>query len=136
MEEVDNEPKIKVALDNFYLTGDLTHLWKVQQEITFAIKSGMRIIIKQRTGNPDTWIPNFDEKAEEGFLYFLERCKRGYNNLKVNPEAKRGGPIKGKFITYAYWIAKLLLSERYIETEKQQDFEDNMFGIEDLKLEV
>lgn len=131
--EYENEKRYKEAETKFYETGDLKYLWEVKDDIEHAIRSAMRLLIQQRTGSPDTYQEHFYELAEEGFLYFLERCKRGYARKQANSESKLGGPIKGKLITYCYWIARYLLSSKFEEYYNQQGFEDTAISYDDLE---
>lgn len=90
----DNEEKFHEYQTKWYETKDETWLWEMYPIVLHAVKSMM---IKQLHGR---WIPNFNDLADNGTLYFLER-------------AKRRGPIEGKIITYAYWLARYALSERF-----------------------
>lgn len=92
--EYDNEEKFQDYQSKWYETKDPKYLWDMYPLVLHATKSMM---VKQLCGR---WIPNFNELADNAALYFLER-------------AKRRGPIKGKLITYAFWLAKYALSERF-----------------------
>ena len=130
-DEYDNDTEWQRLQGLFYESGDAKYLWEAKPLIEHAIRSALRLYLRKKTGSPDTWIPHWNEKVEDGTLYFIERCINGRKKLSMNPESKRGGPIKCKLVTYCYWVALLLMSSKRIEEERQWDFEDKCESLQD-----
>jgi len=131
MQEYTNDEEYQKLQAKFYETGEAKYLWEAYPLIEHAVRSALRMYIEKETGNPDTPIPNWHNKVEDGTLYFIQRCIKGYNRMKSNPNTKLGRPINCSLVTYCYWIAKLMMSTQRIDYERQQSFEDNCLSLEE-----